>query len=160
MAAALIGLRLSAQQPSAATPAQGTPTFRAAARLVVQTVSVKDKDGRPVEGLTVKDFAITEDGEPQTVSFAEFQRLPVAPDNVNVVDRAGADSPPVAQAPMAPRAAATPTALASTTDTKIATSAPGDIRYRNRRLLVLYFDLTSMPSQDMLRAYNAARKFI
>src|SRR5262249_5755863 len=32
--------------------------------------------------------------------------------------------------------------------------------YRNKRLLVLYFDMTSMPSQDVLRAYNAARKYI
>ena len=50
--------------------------------------------------------------------------------------------------------------MPSTTDVKIASSAPGDIRYRNRRLLVLYFDMTAMPPPDLLRAYNAARKFI
>src|SRR5438552_1429044 len=67
---------LGAQQPAASTPAQSGATFRATTRLVVQTVNVKDKDGHPVERLTVIDFTVTEDGEPQTVSFAEFERLP------------------------------------------------------------------------------------
>ena len=121
---------------------------------IVQTVSVKDKDGQPVEGLTPNDFIVTEDGEPQTVSFAEFQRLPApcrdaarrrrsAPRRGNAARRTGADG-----------------RVASTTPTQIATSAPGEIRYRNRRLLVLYFDLTAMPPDDQLRAYNGARKFI
>src|SRR4051794_3439770 len=60
-------------------PTQPPPVFRSGARLIVQTVSVKDKDGRAVEGLTPADFVVTEDGEPQTVSFAEFQRLPDRP---------------------------------------------------------------------------------
>jgi hypothetical protein len=49
-----------AQQPPAAPPAQ-TPaaTFRTTTRLIVQTVSVKDKDGHPIEGLTTKDFTVT-----------------------------------------------------------------------------------------------------
>src|SRR5690242_14011099 len=51
------------------------PTFRSGTKLIVQTVSVKDKDGKPVEGLTARDFVVTEDGEPQTVSFVEYQRL-------------------------------------------------------------------------------------
>src|SRR5262245_63145625 len=51
------------------------PTFRSGTRLIVQTVSVKDKDGKPIEGLTARDFVVTEDNEPQTVSFVEFQRL-------------------------------------------------------------------------------------
>src|SRR5262245_34085717 len=51
------------------------PTFRSGTKLVIQTVSVKDKEGKPVEGLTARDFVVTEDGEPQTVSFVEYQRL-------------------------------------------------------------------------------------
>src|SRR6266576_2895183 len=65
-----------AQQPPPQPPAA---TFRSTTRLIVQTVSVKDKEGRPVEGLSAKDFTVTEDGEPQTVSFVEFQRLPAVP---------------------------------------------------------------------------------
>ena len=42
----------------------------------------------------------------------------------------------------------------------ISAPSPGDIRYRDRRLVVLYFDLTAMPPPDQMRAYKAARKFI
>jgi len=41
-------------------------TVTANTRLVVEAVSVTDKQGRPVEGLTAKDFHITEDGVAQT----------------------------------------------------------------------------------------------
>jgi hypothetical protein len=57
------------------------PTFRTGQTLIVQTVTVKDKDGKPIEGLTAKDFTITEDGEPQAITFVEFQRLPSSPVN-------------------------------------------------------------------------------
>src|SRR3977135_2496111 len=63
----------AAQQPQTAAPP--VPPFRSGTRLIVQTVSVKDKDGKPIEGLTAKDFTVTEDGEPQTIRFVEFQRL-------------------------------------------------------------------------------------
>src|SRR5438477_10909764 len=62
-----------------APQAQQPPTFRTGQTLIVQTVIVKDKDGKPVEGLTAKDFSITEDSEPQTITFVEFQRLPASP---------------------------------------------------------------------------------
>src|SRR5688500_3720862 len=55
---------------------QSQPIFRSGSLLIVETVTVKDNAGNPIEGLTAKDFTITEDGEPQTISFVEFQRLP------------------------------------------------------------------------------------
>ena len=45
-------------------------------QLVVETVVVKDKQGNFVHGLTAKDFTVTEDGVPQTISFCEHQDLP------------------------------------------------------------------------------------
>src|ERR1700674_4952150 len=60
-------VRLKAQatpQQSQAATAQQQPVFRSGTRLVVETVSVKDKNGKPIEGLTAKDFTILEDGEP------------------------------------------------------------------------------------------------
>src|SRR5579862_9651462 len=69
---AMLGsLRSQAQQP--------TPTFRAATHLRVQTVSVKDKQGRPIAGLTATDFVVTEDGQPQQIAFVEYPPLDAAP---------------------------------------------------------------------------------
>jgi VWFA-related protein len=122
------------------------PVFRSGARLIVQTVSVKDKDGRPIEGLTANDFVVSEDGEPQTISFVEFQRLPDRPAD------ARADAPAARE----PAAVSVP----SPTQGQIVVPPPGDTRYRDRRLLVLYFDLTAMPPGDQMRAYAAAQTFI
>src|SRR5271154_1936000 len=66
----------AAQQPQPNAPsAQAPPTIRVGTQLVLETVSVKDKNGSPIEGLTPKDFILTEDGVQQTISFAEFQRI-------------------------------------------------------------------------------------
>src|SRR5687768_9399008 len=125
-----------------AVSAQEPATFRSATRLVMQTVTVTDREGRPIEGLTANDFAITEDGAAQEIAFVEFQRLTTTP------------GPPVP-----PEPAAAP-AVASAARTQIATPRPGDIQYRNRRLLVLYFDVSAMPPPDQMRAYSNARAFI
>jgi len=150
---ALVGVSVLAQQQAPAPPA-GTPTFRSTTRLIVQTVNVKDKDGKPIEGLTAKDFIVTEDGEPQTVAFVEFQRLP-PPRSAGTVTLGDATPDPVA----APAAPAKPK-VESATEVRIAAGQPGDIKYRNKRLMILYFDLTAMPPADLLRAYNAAVKYI
>ena len=115
-------------------------TFQTTSQLVVETVSVKDKDGNPITGLTAKDFAITEDGVPQTIKFFEFQEL--------------SDAPPAQ--PTNPRIELLP----RLTKTQIAPETPGDFRYRDRRLLALYFDMTAMPQPDQLRALKAAKTFV
>ena len=127
------------------------PTFRSGTKLVVQTVNVKDKDGKPVEGLTARDFVVIEDGEPQAVSFVEYQRL----------DNTPAVSPRVATT-SAPDAVSRPasTPAPPVTEARISVSAPGDIKYRNRRLVVVYFDMTALPPADLSRAYSAAQKFV
>lgn len=121
---------------------KSTPTFQTTTQLVVETVTVKDKAGNPVTGLTAKDFTLTEDGVPQEIRVFEFQKLSetVTPE-------------PVAANLRAP-------ALPRLTRTQIAPEPPGDIRYRDRRLLALYFDLTAMPPPDQIRALNAAKKFV
>jgi VWFA-related protein len=127
------------------------PLFRTGSLLIVETVTVKDRDGKPIEGLTAGDFTVTEDGEPQVISFVEYQRLP-GPGDVAAADRAPAPSvppPPAARAGVAP-----PTQAA------LAVPPPGDNRYRDRRLLVLYFDPSAMPPADQMRAYTNALRFV
>src|SRR5260370_9382149 len=54
-------------------------TIKVDTQLVVETVVVKDKDGKKVEGLTDKDFTVTQDGGPQPISMFQFQRLEATP---------------------------------------------------------------------------------
>ena len=135
-------LAAGGQQIGQNTSSQSGPaTFQTSTQLVIETVSVKDKSGKPVEGLTAKDFTVTEDGVPQTIKFFEFQKLQET-----------------AAAQPAPAGGAAP--LARYPHSQIASETPGDIKYRDRRLLALYFDMSAMPVPDQLRAFSAARKFI
>lgn len=148
MAAILVlsALGLAAQQIGQnAKPGENQgATFTASSQLVVETVAVTGKGGTPVEGLTAKDFTVTENGQPQTIRFFEKQTLPqtpaaaavtaFTPQNVRIYDRL--------------------------TRTQITPEVPGHPRYKDRRLLVLYFDMTAMPPADQLRALDAAKKFI
>src|SRR5579862_1605867 len=139
----LSAFAISAQQVGQNAPADaGTPaTFSTSSQLVIETVNVKDKNGKPVEGLTAKDFTVTEDGAEQTIRFFEYQKLPEAIDA----------EPPITTLP---------TPLKKLPETQITTEKPGDLRYQGRRLLVLYFDMSAMPPPDQLRAISAAQKFI
>ena len=137
---------LGAQQPQTAPAVK----FSANSQLVVETVTVKDKSGKSIEGLTAKDFAVTENGAPQEIRFCEFQRLDEAAETP--APAAPASAPPIP----APQPAFTP----APSQSQIAPEQPGNIRYRDRRLLALYFDMTAMPVPDQLRALSAAEKFI
>ncbi len=132
------------QQPNATSAPAPQQPIRVTTQMVVEEVTVKDKSGKPIEGLTANDFSLTEDGVSQTLSFVEFQRLQAA---VNSAEPAPAASPVV---PTAPRA----------TQAQIAPELPGDTRYRDHRLLALYFDMSTMQPADQLRAFDAALKFI
>ncbi len=142
----LVTFCLAAAAAFAQQPPDTVPKFQATTQLVVETVTVKDKNGKPIEGLTAKDFVVTENGQPQTISFCEFQQLDNTP--------APAPPPPTVAQLTQPKAAP------AVTSTPIAPEAPGDIHYRDRRLLALYFDMTAMPVPDQLRALQAAQKFL
>ena len=53
--------------------AERLPRLAASTMLVSVQVTVTDPYGRSVEGLSAADFAVTEDGTPQTISVFEFQ---------------------------------------------------------------------------------------
>jgi hypothetical protein len=56
-----------------------TYTLSVKSQLVVETVVIKDKQGKPIEGLTANDFTVTEDGVEQKVRYCEYQTLPTTP---------------------------------------------------------------------------------
>jgi VWFA-related protein len=149
LATLLTGLLIASAQQDPLP--RGGFKFETTTQLVVVNVAVKDKSGKPIEGLKASDFNIAEDGKAQKLSVFEFQRLeePLAtPAERKLIPR-GATGTPAA-------APATPTKAPA----QIVPSKPGEVRYRDRRLLVMFFDLTSMPTADQLRAQQAALKFL
>src|SRR5215510_5690495 len=109
-------ITIHAQQPQVVpptVPGQQPFTISVSTQLVIETVVVKDKDGKPIEDLTAKDFIVTEDNVPQTISVFEFQKIqdePVPPRQ------------PVLVTPDTPVAAAVPEPVKQITPEK-----PGDI---------------------------------
>jgi VWFA-related protein len=119
-------------------------TLKVQSNLVVEAVEVKDKQGHFIHGLTAKDFVLTEDGVPQTIRYCEHQDLaetakPLPPmnsatENVTVYDKLAREA--------------------------IAPESMDNERYKNKRLLALYFDMTALPPADQMRSLDAAQKFI
>src|ERR1700722_721404 len=119
------------------------PNFSVTRQLKIETALVKDKNGNPVENLTAKDFTVIEDGTPQEIKFFEYQRL-------EEIIKDAEPLPPIGA----------PKYFEKLPHTQIAGEVPGKTQYKDRRLMVLYFDMTAMPPQDQLRALDAAQKFV
>lgn len=134
--------------PAPASPApqrsaeQAKPQpLRAQSNLVRIDVEVTDKSGRPVKGLRQDQFTIFDDGKPQAISifsYSDIESMETAgPDNSKPltvsVDNTGPNSP--------------------------SAEAVSD-QIRDRRLIVLFYDFTSMQTDDLLRAHDATEKFI
>jgi VWFA-related protein len=120
-------------------------TISVKSQLVIETVTVKDKEGKPVEGLSAKDFTVTEDGVPQKLRFCEHEVLPT-----------GATIVPVTTGDIKIYKKLNRTQVAPETPS----ASGGPTKYKNRRLLALYFDMSAMPPADQYRALSAAEKFI
>jgi VWFA-related protein len=142
---ATLGAQSLAQQIGQnAAPGNDTPTLSVRSQIVIETVVVKDKKGNTIDGLTAKDFTLTEDGVPQTIRFCEPQSMPSTLSDV----------------PLTPLRPEDIKIYNTLTRTQITPEAPGDVRYKDHRLLALYFDMTAMRPADQLRALAAAEKFI
>src|SRR5947209_12456898 len=68
---------LSGQSPKVEAPIpnfSATDDFvlKASTRLVVVNVTVRDKQGRPVTGLSANDFTVNENGKPQKVASLAY----------------------------------------------------------------------------------------
>ncbi len=118
---------------------QGDVVFKSTSNLVILDVTVRDRSGKEIPNLKKEDFSLIEDGKPQTISVFEFQKLATE------------------------ARAAAPVALDRVTPARqqtITTSTPGKVRYQDRRLMVLFFDFSSMPPADQIRAQKSGLKFL
>jgi len=139
---ALAAAQATAQQIGQNTSNSGTYTLTAKSQLVVETVVVKDKQGKFIPGLSAKDFTLTEDGTAQSIRFCEHE------------DLASQQAPAPSQGPENIKI------YKKLTRTQLAPEAPENSRYKNRRLLALYFDMSAMKPADQLRALAAAETFL
>jgi VWFA-related protein len=124
---------------------QETTTFKTTTKLVVVDVFVRAKNGQAIETLKKEDFTVLENGKPQQIAVFEFQRI--------------GEAPPPAPAPAAPAAAAPAPAAPARADA-IKVESPGKVQYKDKRLLVLFFDFSSMQPQEQIRAQQSALKFL
>ena len=130
-----------AQAPPQNPPSSGY-TLKVQSDLVLTDIVVRDrKTGAPVRGLKRSDFSVFENGKPQQIVSFDAQDVDQAvrlPGTETVTGRAGT---PAASA-LGASAAQQATAL------------------RDHRLIVLFFDTTSLQPDDLDRVEQAARDYI
>jgi VWFA-related protein len=120
------------------SPNQAGP-IRTSTDLVRIDVEVTDRSGKPVKGLRQDQFTVLDSGKSQKVSIFTYS-------DIEAVETAGqVDAKPIV-VPVDVPAGASPEVL--------------NDQVRDRRMIVLFFDLTSMQTDDLLRARNAALKFV
>jgi VWFA-related protein len=157
-------------------PAQAPVTFSSQTTLVIIDVTVKDKSGKIVDDLKKGDFQLTEDGKAQQIAVFDFQKLdlgpppapvpavkpaetanPAAPSQAANAGKPAAISGAVVQTaqPLPPPSTAKPAQVA----TKPGTAQPV-IRYQDRRLVAMLFDMSSMEVAEQIRVQQSAIDFI
>jgi VWFA-related protein len=113
-------------------------TIRRSSDLVRIDVEVTDKSGKSLKGLHPEQFSVTDDGKPQQISIFTYQ-------DIEAMETATADnSKPIVVA----------------IDSPARTSEAVQEQIRDHRMIVLFFDLSSMQQDDIERARVAASKFV
>ena len=116
---------------------QGNYVLRSQTNVVLVDVRVREKGGKPVTDLKQEDFRVWEDGVPQTLtsfSLEDVQKLAQA--------EASSGLPPIVDL------------------SKLPPQVPAETVLQDRRLTVLFFDVTSMQPDDLIRALQSAQTFV
>ncbi len=122
----------------ASTP-QGGFVLKMNGELVLTNVVARDaKTGELVRGLKQSDFSVYENGKPQQIASFDFESVEMA----------------------TPLNEATVSGLAAGTSGSKAVVVARPEELRNHRLIVMFFDLTSMQPEDLDRSVEAARDFL
>jgi VWFA-related protein len=135
----------SGQAPSQSGQVSSTPqggfVLKQNAELVLTNVVARDaKTGEFVTGLKQSDFTIYENGKQQQIATFDFQSVDMATP-LNEATISGLAAGPNAS-----------------NDKAVVVTKPEDLR--NHRLIVMFFDLTSMQPEDLDRSVEAAKTFL
>jgi len=148
IAAGLAGLMMGSCLPLRAQDQQGSApafTLKMQSDIVLTNVVVRDKKtGEVVKGLKASDFTIFEDKKPQTMVSFDYQNVDEAAalkEGATVSGKAASTKPTVA-------------------DILNGNFAANKEDLRDHRLIVMFFDLSSMQPEDIDRAVEAAKDYI
>jgi VWFA-related protein len=130
------------QQPQNAPQQTGDSTFTMSlnANIVLNNVVVRDKKtGEVVKGLKASDFTIIEDKKPQRIVSFDYQNV----DAAAILNEK-----------------TTTTGKASIADMLERNFAASPAQLKDHRLIVIFFDLSSMQDEDIDRAVDAANDYV
>ena len=139
LASAVGGLRAQDQGQPPQQDSQEAYTLRVNSDLVLTNIVVRDKKtGEVIRGLKASDFQVLENGKPQSIISFDFQS----------VDQAA----PLNEATINGKS---PNTIMGSMNRNVTSE-----QLRNHRLIVMFFDITSMQPEDLERAQDAARDYI
>lgn len=125
--------------PQQTSPSGNVSVLHAASNFVRIDVEVTDRSGKPITGLRSGQFSLTDDGKLQKIANFSYS-------DIEKIETAGAEN-------------AKPIVVPVDSEEPRASEAVSDA-VRDRRMIVLFFDLTSMETDDLIRAHDSALKFV
>jgi VWFA-related protein len=139
-AAILVGLITMPSSFAQQQAGNGTFTMKVQTDIVLTNVVVRDKKtGEVVKGLKESDFTILENGKPQKIASFDYQNV----DEAAVL-----------------RENSTVTGKATIADLLNRNFAASPEALRDHRLIVMFFDLSSMQPEDTQRAVESAQDYV
>jgi VWFA-related protein len=138
-------VRLSVPQGSRVKdPSQSEiPTYKVQSNLVVVDVTVRDRKGNLIQNLKKENFTVYEDKVPQQIVTFSVENIPVTR------EESIAEGAPKAQAPRP---------IINYSTTPAAQRKAEEVQ--DKRLIILYFDLSSLETEDLIRSVAAAEDFV
>ena len=117
----------------------GAVTIRSSVDLVLIDARVTGKSGKPILGLKPEQFSLTEDGNPQKISSLDYN-------NIEAIEKADVQNARPIVVPMGTVPAPKPETIRAAV--------------RDHRLIVIFFDLTALHPDDLLRAQEGAERYV
>jgi VWFA-related protein len=141
LVAVLLALVLLCAASPSQQQQQSDYVFHAESDLVLVNVTVRDKNGKFVPGMKPEDFTILEDNKPQKIVSFDTENVDALPasDVAQVKPLPGSASGQASPAPASTDAAA---------------------QFKDRRLIVLFFDLSAMEPDEIDHAVMSAEHYV
>ncbi len=134
---------LTVAQDQSPPPQQPQYRMHITSELVLVNVVVRDKQGNLVRGLKKEDFTVLEDNKKQDISSFDFENVDALQTAGNAETLTSGTSPDNAAGSL------------------LRPSDQGSARdFRDRRLMLLFFDFSAMDPEQIDRCVDSAKKFV